>query len=111
MLNLFDFGDATTSNEGRTQTNVAPQALFMMNSQFVAERAGTIAAALLADRTLDDAGRVRAAYRKVVNRAAPGTLIGDALRYVRGFPGGERRAAWTSLVRTMIASNEFLYVH
>jgi hypothetical protein len=65
----------------------------------------------LADRTLDDAGRVRAAYRKVVNRAAPGTLIDDALRYVRGFPGGEREAAWTSLVRTMIASNEFLYVH
>ena len=35
LLNLFDFGDATTSTEARTQTNVAPQALFMMNSEFV----------------------------------------------------------------------------
>lgn len=111
MLNLFDFGDATTSNEGRTQTNVAPQALFMMNSLFVAERAQTIAAALLSDRRLDDAGRVQSAYRKIVNRAPAGTFVDDALRYVRGFPGGQSEAAWTSLIRTMIASNEFLYVH
>ena len=39
VLNLFDFGDATTPGEGRSQTNVAPQALFMMNSDFVAEQA------------------------------------------------------------------------
>jgi hypothetical protein len=111
MLNLFDFGDATTSSEGRTQTNIAPQALFMMNSQFAGERAATIAASLLADGALDDAARARTAYRRILNRMAPGAFVEDALRYVRGFPGGERDAAWMSLVRTLIASNEFLYVH
>ena len=32
LLNLFDFGDATMVNGKRQSTNVAPQALFMMNS-------------------------------------------------------------------------------
>src|SRR5258708_19369170 len=36
VLTLFDFGDATTPGEGRSHTNVAPQALYMMNSEFVA---------------------------------------------------------------------------
>ena len=39
VLTLFDFGDATTPGEGRSQTNVAPQALYMMNSDFVARQA------------------------------------------------------------------------
>jgi hypothetical protein len=46
LLNLFDFGDATTSTGKRMLTNVAPQALFMMNSGFVSERARNLAAAL-----------------------------------------------------------------
>ena len=43
LLNLFDFGDATTVTGKRSLTNVAPQALFMMNSEFVAERALKVA--------------------------------------------------------------------
>ena len=35
LLNLFDFGDAATVMGKRQSTNVAPQALFMMNSGFV----------------------------------------------------------------------------
>ena len=41
LLNLFDFGDATTVTSKRANTNVAPQALFMMNSEFVEQRART----------------------------------------------------------------------
>ncbi len=49
LLNLFDFGDATTEIGKRSLTNVAPQALFMMNSEFVIERAKNIAQAVLDD--------------------------------------------------------------
>ncbi|MBL8173358.1 MAG: DUF1553 domain-containing protein, partial [Bryobacterales bacterium] len=112
MLNLFDFGDATTSSEGRSQTNVAPQALFMMNSEFVAERAKTIAAALLADNSLSDGARVERAYRRILNKPPPGQLVQDAVSYIEAFPKAKNREqAWTSLIRTMIASNDFLYVH
>jgi len=39
LLGIFDCGDATTSSRGRNRTNVAPQALFILNSQFVLDRA------------------------------------------------------------------------
>ena len=47
ILSTFDYGDATTPGDGRPRTNVAPQALFMMNSRFVVERAGGLAKRLL----------------------------------------------------------------
>src|SRR5258708_12194273 len=54
VLTLFDFGDATTPGEGRSQTNVAPQALYMMNSEFVAAQARALARQLLGAAALDD---------------------------------------------------------
>jgi hypothetical protein len=114
LFSLFDFGDAAISNEQRTQTNVAPQALYMMNSDFVAERAGALAAKLLADNSLNDAERVQRAHLVVLNRPAPADRIDAALSYVAGFPAGEqpdgRLLAWTSLCRTLIASNDFLFL-
>ncbi len=101
LLNLFDFGDATTSGEGRAQTNVAPQALFMMNSPFVESRAAGLAA-LLGDDT-------RRAWIRILNREPEPEDIRTAAGFVAGFPG-PRELAWKSYYRSLLASNEFLYV-
>ncbi|MEZ5351093.1 MAG: DUF1549 and DUF1553 domain-containing protein [Bryobacteraceae bacterium] len=101
LLNLFDFGDATTTGEGRTQTNVAPQALFMMNSPFVERRAATLAAMLGAD--------IERAWLRILNRKPEQEDIHAARAYVRAFPGPPE-LAWKSYYRTLLASNEFLYV-
>ncbi|MFN7918700.1 MAG: DUF1549 domain-containing protein [Bryobacteraceae bacterium] len=105
LLNLFDFGDATTSNEGRTQTNIAPQALYMMNSPFVEQRAQNLAKQWHSD----DAG-VDELWWRVLGKQASTTDRADATRYVERFPGTNRQLAWTSYCRTLLASNEFLYV-
>ncbi len=114
LFSLFDFGDGATSNPRRNQTNVAPQALFMMNSDFVSERAGALAAMLLADRGLDDAARAKRAHLLVLNRPASSTQTDLALSYLAGYPStGEedgRLAAWTSFCRALITSNDFLFV-
>ncbi len=115
VLTLFDFGDATTPGEGRSQTNVAPQALYMMNSGFVARQAQSLASQLLGDGVLDDAGRIGGAYFRVMGRPAQEAEIKRALEYIRLFPGkqddqGGRLPAWTSFCRALIASNEFLYI-
>ncbi|MBM3739172.1 MAG: DUF1549 domain-containing protein [Acidobacteria bacterium] len=111
LLNLFDFGDATTSTESRTQTNVAPQALYMMNGGFVAGRARAIAVRLLGDKTLDDEARIRKAHLAVLATPAREEFVRAATAYVERFPGtADRTAAWTSLCRALISSNEFLYV-
>ncbi len=111
LLNLFDFGDATTTSEGRSQTNVAPQTLFMMNSSFVTERAHSIAALLLKDESMDDSARVTAAYRTVLSRKPESDEVKSAQEYLAGFAAKKgKEAAWESLCRTLLASNEFIYV-
>lgn len=113
VLTLFDFGDATTPGEGRSQTNVAPQALYMMNSEFVAGQARSVAGQLLGDGVLDDAGRIRGAYYRVLGRPAEQREVDRALEYLRAFPtkADNRTEAWTSFCRALIGSNEFLYIH
>jgi hypothetical protein len=114
LFTLFDFGDATTSNETRMQTNVAPQALFMMNSKFVAERTHSLAEQLLRSET-DDRRRVERAWFVVLGHGPEPQQVEEALRYVEGFSagGGEagRALAWASWCRTLVASNDFIYVH
>jgi hypothetical protein len=114
LFTLFDFGDATTSTEIRKQTNVAPQALYMMNSKFVTERSRALASKLLKSGT-DDAGRVREAWETVLGRAPAAGEVQGSLAYMAGFPklpGNDegRLLAWASLCRTLIASNDFIYV-
>ena len=48
LFQLFDFGDSLSVNGRRSTTNVAPQALFMMNSPLVLEAATRTAAIVLA---------------------------------------------------------------
>jgi hypothetical protein len=115
LFTLFDFGDGTTSTEIRAQTNVAPQALFMMNSKFVAERSGFLAKLLLKNETSDEQ-RVHRAWYKVLGRQPSGEETGASLEYIRRFPvkasdDEARLLAWTSLCRTLIASNDFIYIH
>ena len=112
LLNLFDFGDATTAASKRPATTVAPQALFMMNSDFVSERAQNLAKQILNNQSLDPAGRVRTLYLRILNRqATPGETDGG-LSYVEGFQkrGASVADAWMSFGRILLASNEYIYL-
>ena len=82
LLATFDFGDATTSNEGRPRTNVAPQALFMMNSRFAVERSSGLAKKLLDAPLPSDTERVTRAYRAVLTRSPESREVDAALAYV-----------------------------
>jgi len=94
LLNLFDFGDATTTCEGRSRTNVAPQALFMMNSAFVQERAANLAKNITAEDK---------AYLRVLGRPATDEEKQTARSYIA-------KASAASFFRVLLASNEFIYV-
>ena len=114
LLTLFDFGDATTSTEIREQTNVAPQALYMMNSKFVTERASALAGQLLRTET-DDSARVTRAWVTVLGRQPAAPEAASSLSYLAEFPklpanDEGRLLKWTSLCRTLFASNDFMYL-
>jgi mono/diheme cytochrome c family protein len=114
LLNLFDFGDATTSSDGRTHSNVAPQALFMMNSDFVLERSRSFAEFLLKSENLDDSKRVQRAYLISLSRSPTAHEIQNAIEYTSGFPpksSGSQALleGWASFCQILMASNAFIY--
>jgi hypothetical protein len=69
LFQLFDFGDSLSVNGRRSTTNVAPQALFMMNSPLVLEAANATAAGVLAGRDVPDERRVlERLYLRILGR-------------------------------------------
>jgi len=115
LLNLFDFGDATTMSGTRTRTNVAPQALFMMNSEFLSERSAKVAASLLAGANRQSREILESVYLRTLNRRPAAEELDAGLTYVASFqqkfsgPDAEI-AAWRSMIRVLLASNDFIYV-
>jgi len=123
LLNLFDFGDATTPTENRSRTNVSSQALYMMNSQFVADRAKLLATRILSGSEKDDRERVVNAYLCILGRKPKDSEVEESLSYKKALEGrlmgsaknteGDLSAdlkAWQSLCRVLLSSNEFIYV-
>ncbi|MGH9630079.1 MAG: DUF1549 and DUF1553 domain-containing protein, partial [Bryobacteraceae bacterium] len=116
LLATFDYGDATTSSDGRSRTNVAPQALFMMNSRFVVERALGFAKLLLKDEDLSDASRVERAYLMAWTRKPDADEVDSALTYISnleqrlGTPDAHL-TAWQSFCHILMSANEFIYLN
>jgi hypothetical protein len=106
LLEVFDFAPPGLVTGRRTSTTVPTQALFLMNSPFVLERAGATARSLLDRTDLDDRGRLDLLYRKVVARPPTAAERRRATEFLAG--GGEE--AWTDLVQTLFSSNEFLFL-
>jgi len=121
VFQAFDLPDPSTSNGDRSATVVGPQALFMMNGSVVLAHTKTMAGKLLARADLDDAGRVREAYERALGRPPAAKEIDRALTFIaqveramkdRNQDPAERRAfAWQSFCKSLIASNEFIYLN
>lgn len=115
LLNLFDFGDATTVNGRRSLTNVAPQTLFAMNSEFGFDHAKRLAEGALAMKDGTDGKRLEQVFLKVVNRMPAPSEIDSALTYINSYaakyPGASAQlSAWQSFCHILLASNEFVYL-
>ena len=115
VMNLFDFVDATTSTGKRNETNVAPQALYMMNSEFVHECSESLADRLLSEAAAENE-QIDRAFRSILSRPPSQSERESAHEYLAQYPRNDRsaddakRAAWASFSRTLLASNEFHYV-
>lgn len=120
-LATFDFPDPAMPNGDRPTTTIAPQALFLTNSQLVHRLMGAMADKLLASAGLTDADRIRAAYEQIFTRVPSENEAADALRFVDNYAAavrhaGEesapaaRRRAWQALCRVLVSTNEFIYI-
>ena len=111
----FDFGNASDSVGARPATVVPSQALLMMNSAFVEERAAEFAGRLLAMSLASDAARVERAFVEAYGRPAADTEIEESLAFLADMretapDGGVERFAWTRLCHVILGASEFIYV-
>lgn len=118
VFQAFDFADPSVLSGERQSTTVAPQALFMMNSQLVAEQTLNLADRLLSEPTFDDAGRIRALYRTAYARDPDARETDRAIAFVTAYARKSsddqapeaRRRGWQSLCRAVLGANEFVFV-
>ena len=103
-LAAFDFGDPSVMRGRRDQTTVAPQALFLMNSQIVADECEALAERLLGSHGNDEQ-RVQQLYETLFARPPTDNETKGALQFVNGMDD-----VWKSLCRALMMTNEFVYI-
>ncbi len=117
VMKLFDFANSSSSSARRTESNVATQALYMMNSENVDERSRSLAGHLMAADDREDSRRVRRAYLITLTRQPTPQEVEESLLYLQNYPAGSgkdpdsRLEAWQSLCRILMTSNEFNFVN
>ncbi len=116
VFDAFDFGNINAAIARRNTSAVAPQALYMLNHEFVIEQSRAAAQRLLADPSLvDDTARLLKAYQLTLGRAptaGEARLASDFVAVSAGEPDAEARRAenWSLLVQTLFASVDFRHV-
>jgi hypothetical protein len=111
---IFDLADPSLHVEARTNSTVAPQALFLMNHPFVQEQARGLAERVEIARYDDPDQRITALYRLIFGRPAIEPERAVAREFVaaaqktpatKNSPG-----AWERYAQALLLTNEFLYV-
>ena len=120
ILESFDFADTGQTCARRTTTTIAPQALTLMNGEFVHEEALAFADRLIAERGESLENQVDTAWRLSLGRRPRESEAREALALVereraaleeRGEAAGEaRRRALAALCLVIYNLNEFIYI-
>jgi uncharacterized protein DUF1553/uncharacterized protein DUF1549/cytochrome c len=119
FLALFDGPDTNTTTDQRTASTVPLQALFWMNSPLVQEQSAAFARRLHSAAT-DSPERLRRAFRLAYSREPTSEESKQYMRFVEKYreelakTGVEANQAeleaWASVAKTILSSNEFVYV-
>lgn len=110
VLRQFDFAEPSLVTGKRDSTNVPPQALYLMNSDFVRARAATLAKRVM-EKSSDEA-RIDEAYRRCLHRAPDekeSQLVKEFLTapLPEGDPSKEAEKRWQDLCQALLASADF----
>lgn len=120
FLAIFDGPDTGASTGRRITSTTTLQALYLLNDQFVHQRAASFANRIgrLAD---DDASRIALAYEHALARAPRVDEIQAAATYLKNVaqrlqetgstPDEAQTEAWNSFCRVLFRMNEFIYLN
>lgn len=107
MYSTFDFPNPTQVKGQREVTTVAPQALFLMNSDFSAVVADDAANRVLKEDHSSDAQRLRTVYLRLVGRLPDDREISAAVDFMDSLVESSERYRWSTLIQALMISGEF----
>jgi len=118
---LFDYTTADVTNGDRQSSTVAPQALFMLNSDLLLESAQLLAERIHRELPADDQQRLSRLFELTLGRLPSEAESTRLLKFVSDFrtsftndagdaPADADLAAWVAMCHSMLACNEFIYV-
>jgi mono/diheme cytochrome c family protein len=105
LLRLFDFPDPNLTSDRRPVTSVPLQQLFVLNSEFMARQAKSLAARVMAAEPVDSA-RIRQAFLLTYGRPPNDR----ELRLGEEFLSGGGADAWEKYAHVLLSANEFAFV-
>ncbi|MBX9628562.1 MAG: PSD1 and planctomycete cytochrome C domain-containing protein [Gemmataceae bacterium] len=106
---VFDVASHDQHSPQRFQTTVPPQALYLLNSPFVAEQARAAAARPAVAGAKSDGEKVVALYRAVLGRSPTAEERALGVEFVAGGGAGDF-GPWPQLAQVLMLSNEFAFV-
>ncbi len=108
---LFDGPDTNQTTPLRDRSQMATQALYLMNSPFVAERSAAFAKRLRAASD-NEAERIGLAFELAYARQPrPSELKASREFLARYRAAADDEAAWRALAWSVLSANEFFFVH
>ena len=111
VFRTFDFASPDAMTPQRFRTVGPQQALFMMNSPFVAAQARSLARHPAFSQLSNDGDRLQFLYRRILARAAELEEVQAGLAFVAGaVEKAPRITAWEKFAQVLLASNEFVFV-
>ena len=111
VFSLFDYSDAGSVVGSRGTSTVAPQALFMMNSEFMQKASDALAKRIKSSRNNEE--KVKALYRLVLTRPPTDGELKNTLYFLRRSKQLSEKAETDSiqlLAQALLSSNEFIYL-
>jgi len=105
MLETFDRPDTMTSCARRNRSTVAPQALILMNNEFIGIQARHFAQRLEREAGADTAAQVKLAYELALSRPPTEAEQARAVQFIQGYPQG-----LVDFSHALFNINEFVYI-
>jgi hypothetical protein len=111
LLRLFDFPDPNITSASRVVTTVPLQQLFVLNSEFMAQRARALARRIEKEASQDEDGRIEHAFQLLYQRPPSETDLELARGFLRAAAAEKGNLTpWQQYAMVLLAANEFMYV-
>ena len=114
LLRLFDFPDPNITSDRRSVTTVPLQQLFVLNSDFMTQRARALANRLNVNREATDEAKIQQAFASLFSRPPTDEELKLGLAFLgtatKSGTGGNAISAWEQYALALLGTNEFSFV-